>query len=221
MQNCPCLGAFLVREIREIFIEMIAIETIVEVRNIMKKILSIVLIFLLIAQQPVEAAKAKSAKKRQRTQQTAIVQTFPVPINKLANYKSLKKKMTDAEFKQAYNVALEIVKPIAEWSREEQIKGITCYWRNMVYEGKVAYTTDEPHYNDPYGYFVKGVASCAGCTRATGLCLNILGIPYEHINENKWDHQWCRIKVDDQYWISDAFVFYYGPEPAPRKHPKI
>ncbi len=186
----------------------------------MKKILSIVLLFLIIVQQPVEAAKAKS-KKKQRTQQTAIVQTFPVPINKLANYKSLKKKMTDAEFKQAYDVALKIVTPIAEWSREEQIKGITCYLRNMVHEGKIMYTTDEPHYNDPYGYFVKGVASCAGCTRATGLCLNILGIPYEHINENKWEHQWCRIKVGDQFWISDAFVFYYGPEPAPRKHPKI
>ena len=199
----------------------------------MKKTLSIFLVILLIFQQPAWAAKAKSVKRKHRTQQTqqvqqtqgtqqtALTQKFPVPINKLANYKSLKKKMTDAEFKQAYNVALEIVKPIAEWSREEQIKGITCYLRNMVYEGKVAYTTDEPHYNDPYGYFVKGVASCAGCTRATGLCLNILGIPYEHINENKWDHQWCRIKVGDQYWISDAFVFYYGPEPAPRKHPKI
>ena len=120
---------------------------------------------------------------------------------------------------QAYDVALKIVTPIAKWSREEQIKGITYYLRNLFNSG-IIYTTSEPHYNDPYGYFVKGVASCAGCARATGLCLNILGIPYEHVNENKWDHQWCRIKVGDTYWISDAFVFYYGPEPAPYKHPK-
>lgn len=55
--------------------------------------------------------------------------------------------------------------------------------------GEVCYSTDEPHYNDPYGYFVSGVASCAGCARATGLCLDMLGIPYEHMNENQWSHQ--------------------------------
>ena len=193
-----------------------------------KKILSLVLVLLFFLQQPAEAAKRKTRRAQQvqkpvsaQTATTAITQTFPVPINKLANYKSLKKKMTDAGFKQAYDVALKIVTPIAEWPREKQIEGITCYLRNMFNEGKVMYTTSEQHYNDPYGYFVKGVASCAGCTRATGLCLNILGIPYEHINENKWEHQWCRIKVGDQYWISDAFVFYFGPETAPRRHPKI
>lgn len=188
-----------------------------------KKILtlSIVLVMLFFALQPAWAVKAKSSKRKAHQSQALMEQTFPVPINKLANYKSLKKKMTNAEFQQAYDVALKIVTPIAGWSKEEQIKGITYYLRNLFNQGEVMYTTSEPHYNDPYGYFVKGVASCAGCTRATGLCLNILGIPYEHINENKWEHQWCRIKVGNTYWISDAFVFYYGPEPAPYKHPKI
>ena len=182
-------------------------------------ILTIVLAMLFFVLQPAWAVKAKSSKRKTQQSPTLTVQTFPVPINKLANYKSLKKKMTNAEFQQAYDVALKIVTPIAKWSREEQIKGITYYLRNLFNSG-IIYTTSEPHYNDPYGYFVKGVASCAGCARATGLCLNILGIPYEHVNENKWDHQWCRIKVGDTYWISDAFVFYYGPEPAPYKHPK-
>ena len=62
----------------------------------------------------------------------------------------------------------------------------------MVDDGTVAYSTDVPHYNDAYGYLVLHVASCAGCTRTTGLCLNMLGIPYEHVNENQWSHQWCR-----------------------------
>ena len=63
-------------------------------------------------------------------------------------------------------------------------------------------------------------ASCAGCTRATGLCLNMLGIPYEHVNENQWSHQWCRVKMDDgSYWICDAYGLYCGPEPAPYQHP--
>lgn len=183
-------------------------------------ILSVVLILLLLTLQPAWAAKSKSTKRKSPRPKTEVAQTFPVPLKKLANYKSLKKKMTDSEFQQAYDAALKAVTPIAHWSREDQIRGITYYLRNLFSSG-IVYTTSEPHYNDPYGYFVKGVASCAGCARATGLCLNILGIPYEHVNENKWDHQWCRIKVGNTYWISDAFVFYYGPEPAPYKHPKI
>ena len=85
----------------------------------------------------------------------------------------------------------------------------------------MSYSTDIPHYNDPYGYFVLGVASCAGYTRATGLCLNILGIPYEHVNENQWGHQWCRVNINGTYWICDAFGLYCGPEPAPYQHPYL
>ena len=77
----------------------------------------------------------------------------------------------------------------------------------------------QDHYNDPYGYFVLGSASCAGCTRATGLCLNVLGISYEHVNENQYSHQWCRVPVGDTYWICDAYGLYCGPEPAPCQHP--
>ena len=92
--------------------------------------------------------------------------------------------------------------------------------RDMVDSGQVAYSTSAAHYNDPYGYFVAGVSSCAGCTRATGLCLNILGIPYEHVNENQYAHQWCRVKMPDgSYWICDAYGLYVGPEPAPYQHP--
>ena len=35
----------------------------------------------------------------------------PVPIAELANYKSIKKRMTDAEFEAAYQEALKIVTP--------------------------------------------------------------------------------------------------------------
>lgn len=69
-------------------------------------------------------------------------------------------------------------------SREDQLYQIAAAIRYRIDSGQVYYTTDEPHYNDPYGYFVTGVASCAGCTRATGLCLDMLVIPFEHVNEN-------------------------------------
>ena len=55
---------------------------------------------------------------------------------------------------------------------------------------------------------------------ATALCLDILGIPYEHVNENQYSHQWCRVPMEDGgYWICDAFGLYCGPEPEPYQHP--
>ena len=110
----------------------------------------------------------------------------PVAINKLAHYKSLKRKCTDEEFAQAYQEALKVVTPLALMSREDQLYGIASALRAVVDDGSMAYSMEANHYNDPYGYFVLRTASCAGCARATALCLDILGIPYEHVNENQY-----------------------------------
>lgn len=142
----------------------------------------------------------------------------PVPMDQLANRKSLQKKATDAQLAQAYSEALKIVTPLASLSREEQLRGIAKALRSR-FDAGMQYSTSSDHYNDPYGYFIEGSASCAGCTRATGLCLNILGIPYEHVNEGEWSHQWCRVNVNGTYWICDAYGLYVGPEPAPYQHP--
>ena len=139
-------------------------------------------------------------------------------MNELANYSSLKKRMTDEEFALAYQAALNLVTPYIGLPLEEQIYGITVSIR-ALFDSGMSYSMSTPHYNDPYGYFILGTASCPGCTRATGLCLNILGIPYEHVNENQYSHQWCRINVNGTYWISDAYGLYCGPEPAPYAHP--
>lgn len=144
----------------------------------------------------------------------------PVPMDQLANLSSLRKKATDDELAQAYEVAREIVTPLAELSLEEQLYGVATALREM-FESGMDYSMSSPHYNDPYGYFVLGAASCAGCTRATGLCLNMLGIPYEHVNENQYSHQWCRVNVNGTYWICDAYGLYCGPEPAPYTHPYL
>ena len=142
----------------------------------------------------------------------------PVPIDQLQNYASLKKKCTDDQFQAAYDAALEVVEPLAGMSLEAQLEGVAVALR-QIFEENMYYSTSTDHYNDPYGYFVLGAASCAGCTRATGLCLNILGISYEHVNENQWSHQWCRVNVNGTYWICDAYGLYCGPEPAPYQHP--
>ncbi len=145
---------------------------------------------------------------------------IPVPVDQLANLSSLKKKQTNAEFNQAYNAAWETVAPLVGLPKEEQLMGIAVALRYR-FESGMMYSMSTPHYNDPYGYFILGTASCAGCARATGLCLNILGMPYEHVNENQYSHQWCRVNIDGTYWICDAYGLYCGPEPAPYMHPYL
>lgn len=152
---------------------------------------------------------------------TMVAMPTIVPINQLTNKVSLKKKCTDIEFQAAYNAAAAIATPLLGKTRAEQLQGIQGVLRAMVDNGQVVYSTSIPHYNDPYGYFCLGVSSCAGCARATGLCLNMLEIPYEHVNENQWSHQWCRVNVDGTYWICDPYGLYVGPEPAPYVHPYV
>ena len=154
-------------------------------------------------------------------QQTVQAQASLVPINQLANLSSIRKKCTDQEFEAAYDAAVKIVAPLVGLKKEDQLYQIASALRAMVDSGQVQYSDSTAHYNDPYGYLILGVASCAGCTRTTGLCLNMLGIPYEHVNENQWSHQWCRINLDGTYWICDAYGLYVGPEPAPYVHPYI
>lgn len=142
-----------------------------------------------------------------------------VPIDKLQNYKSLKKKMTDEEFTAAYNEALKIVAPLVGLGKEDQAMGIATSLRNMVDSGLMTYSTDYPHYNDAYGYLINHVASCAGSTRTTGLCLNMLGINYEHAHENQWHHQWCRADLDGTIWIVDPYGLVCTPEAYEYWHP--
>lgn len=150
-------------------------------------------------------------------QQSYDPNVIPVPIKALANYKSLKKKCTDQEFQQAYDIALQIVTPLVGLSQEEQVYGIG----EALAQYYITYSDTLPHYNDPYGYLVNQCASCAGCTRTVGLCLNMLGISYEHVNENQWTHQWARAYINGKYWVCDCQIGYYGEEPAPYEHPFI
>ncbi len=143
-----------------------------------------------------------------------------VPIAQLANLPSVKKNATDAQFAQAYEAAERIVTPLAHLSRKAQLYGIAMALRILT-EEKVQYSMESDNYNDPYGFFIANSASCAGCTRATGLCLNMLGIPYEHVNENGYTHQWCRVSIDGEHWICDAYGLYCGVEPAPGQHPYL
>lgn len=144
----------------------------------------------------------------------------PVPLKKLKRYKYFRKFMSEAQLKKAYKKALAIVRPLGDLKKKDQLVGVASRLRDLFDSG-MKYSMTAKHYNDPYGYFIKKTASCAGCARATGLCLNILGYNYEHVNENKYSHQWARVKVGKKYWICDAYGLYCGPEPGKRKHPNV
>lgn len=146
--------------------------------------------------------------------------TALVPADRLANLPSVKERASQAQFEEAYEAAKAIVEPLTGLSREAQLCAIAMALR-VITENHVAYSMESPHYADPYGFFIEGSASCAGCTRATGLCLNMLGIPYEHVNENAYSHQWTRVNVNGTYWICDAYGLYCGPEQIPYQHPNI
>lgn len=144
----------------------------------------------------------------------------PIPLNKLANLNSLRSGATNEQLQQAYNKALEMMRPYANLSKEEQ----AC-WAVMAVGryrmSHIRYSMSAPHYDDPYGFFVLNTASCAGDTRALGLCLNILGISYEHVNPGDYTHQWARVKLNGKYWVCDADVFCCQTETAPYKHPHL
>ena len=158
-----------------------------------------------------------SQRKRIRLEQKPVEL---VSVDSLANLSSLQAGASGTELAQAYEAAREIVEPLADLSAEAQLYGVALAVR-VITENAVEYSTSIPHYNDPYGFFILHTASCAGCTRATGLCLNMLGVSYEHVNPNQYTHQWTRIDVNGTYWICDAYGMYCGPEPAPYQHPLL
>lgn len=78
---------------------------------------------------------------------------------------------------------------------------------------------DSTHYSGVYGLFCKQERIVCRSDAGNRLCLNQLGIPYTHVNEGVYSHQWCRVDVNGTYWIFDAYGMYVGPEPTPNQHP--
>ncbi len=73
------------------------------------------------------------------------------------------------------------------------------------YAAKADYTTSGPYYNTPYGVFIAGEQSCAGCVRALGLILEYMGFQWGHVNPNQWTHQWCVVyDVDGKTAFADG-----------------
>ena len=142
----------------------------------------------------------------------AVLQPLPIPA-------SLKKGMTAAEFQQAYDIAYALVKDLAGLSREEQLIGMFSALCGIRHSGSWDYSMEVKHYNNVYGFFVRRCTSCAGDVRAAGLCLTLLGIPYEHVNENQYEHQWARVELNGDYVVVDVNGGFMIYEEEPYQHP--
>ena len=77
------------------------------------------------------------------------------------------------------------------------------YYKGVTKEQAAAADADK-HYRSPYGVFVAGVYTCAGTTRALGRVLDYMGYSWQHVNENKWSHQWCIVTMDGQTGYADG-----------------
>ncbi|MCR5301999.1 MAG: hypothetical protein K6E49_06125 [Lachnospiraceae bacterium] len=143
------------------------------------------------------------------------------PKELLYQRKSLRKNCTKAEFYNAYDEAYPIVIAAREMYPNNML-GQMSYVAKTLYERinfnpGVPYKTKGAHYNDPCGVFgnvdkdENGVripygCDCAGATRAMGLCLNMLQIPYNHINENQWKQQWCQVTINGRRYAIDPYL---------------
>jgi len=92
------------------------------------------------------------------------------------------------------------------------LRGIYTEVREIYMSGNHIETGS--YFTTAYGTLILKESSCAGVTKAVGLCLYILGIPYEHINEGKWQHQWARVWSEklNKHIIMDSQGGIFGEE---------
>lgn len=137
-----------------------------------------------------------------------------VDIKNLAHYDELKKNLTDEQFQEAYDVALTVVKSLVGKDKETQVKGVYGGLKEFRAHNAVMDNKSEPHNDDVYGYFIKRYASDnIGTTDACSLCLDMLGLTYEHAHTNDGVYHWCRIDMGNgTYWICDAQSHEWGSE---------
>ena len=156
--------------------------------------------------------ETSGAKNINPVQQSEYTRTL-VPSDQLANRSLLHWNLTDEQYKMCYDEAIQYAKPLIGIKSKEEILRRLASSMGAFYHREVTYSMSAPHFLDAYGFFINKSASCQGESCAVGFVLNILGIEYEHINHNKWKHQWCRVKMDDgTYWVCDADAPFAGRE---------
>ena len=162
------------------------------------------------------------AKEGRTVYTTAGVQLTGVPaapqiatIEQMKQYPAFRNYMNDAEFQMAYTAARVLVEPLVGKDQLTQAKEIAA----IIARQPRSRTIYQSHADDPYGLLYRGVASNAGFVRVTGFLLTMLGIPYEHVNENGKGHQWVRAQIGGKYYCVDGQVGIVQEELGPYRHP--
>ena len=136
-------------------------------------------------------------------------------IEQMKQYPTFRNYMNDAEFQTVYTAARVLVEPLVGKDPLTQAKEIAA----IVSFQPRSKTIYQSHADDPYGLLYRGVASNAGFVRTTGFLLRMLGIPYEHVNENGSGHQWVRAQIGGKYYCVDGQVGIVEEELGPYRHP--
>ncbi len=136
--------------------------------------------------------------------------TYTATLKK-RGYKSTDKDACEKD-KQALAVAQQIASEIKAKGYSKDIDKVQAAASKVSeYYLKGVHVESGNDYRTPYGVFIKGEASCAGCTRALILVLECLGFTnLTHANENGWTHQWVILNMDGQKGYADGQVGAVG-----------
>lgn len=126
-------------------------------------------------------------------------------------YKSTDKDACEKD-KQAVAVASKIAKEILAKGYTRDLDKVKAAAEAVASNYDYSTHTEEGlDYRTPYGVFIKHAASCAGCTRALILVLELMGYQnLTHANENGWTHQWVILSMDGQIGYADGQVGMVG-----------
>ncbi len=99
----------------------------------------------------------------------------------------------------------------------EKATAITNYiFETVEVQGNQSLEAYKTNYgNEAYAALVMKIAACSGRCKAVTLLCNEAGLKSQHINANKWEHQWNKILINGKWLVFDSQINLVGAT----KHP--
>lgn len=131
--------------------------------------------------------------------------------------KAQREELAKIEAKKVIN---KIITP--DMNKLQKAEAIFKYLHSTVEtqhnQSNEAYKTN--HGDEAYGALILKKAACSGVANAVTLLCNEIGLKSQHINKNKWKHQWNKVLIDDnsfpeenEHWIVlDAQGGFFGDQ---------